>query len=303
VSRLHGNPREDLKHVKTRDEAARLHDDLVETLDYERRQPGGGPRVRELNQVLNELEDDWDLASKVFGDDGHGKPRREGLGPGGRRFKQSGRAVTRSGKNRPKPSSPTRPRPGGRGRTRAFAGGYLLGRRRALEATRLPGAVRTTSANVMYALGAIIFLAIVYDILSAGKAPALFAQSVTGFLDRVVGLKDPLAPLAGNVEQGVHLGNPQSAGQNLTNVATNALKPLPKGVNVPGITPLVHPSTGVTIPGITPLVKKPHGHAGLTPSQLGAALLNDAAAHSGVTSIGDKVRRYAHPNRHRGHHH
>jgi hypothetical protein len=95
VSRIHGNPEDYLRHVTTRDEAARLHDDLSETIDYDRRQPGSGRRVGELQTVLRQLEDQWDLVDHVFGETAGGKPRPGGLGPRGKSFKRSGRATTR----------------------------------------------------------------------------------------------------------------------------------------------------------------------------------------------------------------
>jgi hypothetical protein len=156
---------------------------------------------------------------------------------------------------------------------------------------------------VLFALGSIIALAVLYDVLRAPQAPTYFLSGLGSFLRRLVLPVDPLAPIGGKPEQGAHLADPVGAGQNLTKVATNALKPLPKGVSIPGVTPLVHKplSPGVSIPGVTPLVHKPGGHH-ITPSQLGAALLNEAADRSGAVA-GGKVRRFAHPNRHRGHHH
>jgi hypothetical protein len=100
-----------------------------------------------------------------------------------------GRSSSRSGRRR-------RGRRRSGGRAGAFATGFMFGRAHpAVEATGLPGTARSITGTVLYAIGGIVGLTVLYDVLTAGRTPALFLQGIGGLLSRVVAPVDPLMPI------------------------------------------------------------------------------------------------------------
>jgi hypothetical protein len=85
-----------------------------------------------------------------------------------------GRSSSRSGRRR-------RGRRRSGGRAGAFATGFMFGRAHpAVEATGLPGTARSITGTVLYAIGGIVGLTVLYDVLTAGRTPALFLQGIGG---------------------------------------------------------------------------------------------------------------------------
>jgi hypothetical protein len=194
VTLVTGNVDDYLKHVRTPDEAARLDDDLAETIAQLKGQPAvPKARIEALQAARRELHRKYpEILERAFGETAAGKPRPEGLGPRGEAHKRSGQAVTRTGRNRPKKSAPaTTRRParasgGGRRRSRGWLG-------RSVDQTGVPGAARGATANALEFIGVLIGLSLAYLLLSNAQraqkgrsAVELLSKGIATGVQRVV---------------------------------------------------------------------------------------------------------------------
>jgi hypothetical protein len=268
VSIVTGDPRDYLKHVSTADEAARLDDDLAETIARdEKRGPGrDDERLTELRAARRELHKQYpEILERAFGETADGKPRPEGLGPSGKKLKHSGGAVTRHGRNQPKPKAkqpkpkakqrrPSTPRAGRRAASNPLAGAIRTG----VRDTGVPAATRSATRTVLNFLGAGFGLSILYLLLDNAEhakpghaAVELFAKGVGRTAKVLVSpAVDPLSP-------GTTATKPVDLSGVNTGVDTatqGVLAGTPIGV-IPGVTPL--------LPNVAPahaprLVSLPH---------------------------------------------
>jgi hypothetical protein len=179
--------------------------------------------------VAQALRDDYNYNADAYTAERNGRGKRPLSGgvkktSGGGKRSNTGagrRGGTAAGGSRRSSTARSR-RDGSRrrsSRATSLGAGYLLGRRSAaVEATGLPGTTRGITSVVLYGLGAIVGLSIVYDLLAAAehggpRSPgALFIKGVEGFLERLVSpLADPLAPVAGSRPAPAPKGNPAAA--------------------------------------------------------------------------------------------
>jgi hypothetical protein len=278
VSIVTGDPRDYLKHVSTPDEAARLDDDLAETIARDgKRGPGrDDERLAELRAARKQLHKDHpEILERAFGETASGEPRPGGLGPSGKKLKRSGAAVTRTGRNQPKrPPRPAARRPStGSPRRVASRSSNQLARalRTGVRDTGIPAAARSSTRTALNFLGAGFGLSILYLLLTnaehakPGKAAVeLFAKGVGRTAQALVSpAVDPLSPNSTATKpvdlSGVNAGI--AAGAQQFSATTGV--PI-----IPGITSLLPPppdlgqilAPGTRLPHLARPYTRPPGH-------------------------------------------